>query len=71
MTFSEKVKEELVNTEGAADHCRYAELAGLWTGVKEKASENGRVELVFDRDTAAKKVFTLIKKAFNITLWTL
>ena len=69
MTFSEKVKEELVNTESSDIHCMQAELLGLLTGAEEKTDDRGCIQFIFDREAAAKKVFTLAKKAFNITLY--
>ena len=68
MTFSEKVKEELLNIDIADEQCIYAEIIGSMTGAAVKNVNDGCIQLTFDRDAAAKKVFTLIKKAFNITL---
>lgn len=64
MSFSGEVKRELEKVEPQARHCRIAELAGLsgslglaWDGPFTFQTEN---------EQAARKIFTLLQKAYNI-----
>ena len=66
MTFSTTVKEELTGVTGNARHCIIAELAAIWHFADKKRNEDGGIYLEFDTPEAARKVFTLLKKAFNI-----
>ena len=68
MTFSMKVKEELAEICGDVRHCLIAELAGLCAFARRKGQGYGGYYLEWDSSAAAKKVFTLIKKAYNITV---
>lgn len=69
MSFSGKVKEELENQVSHARHCQIAELAALINMCGSvKTAENGEITLRFqsENEAAARKCFTLCKKAFNI-----
>lgn len=69
MSFSGKVKDELVQQLNSARHCQIAETAAiLWLcGETQKRENGGCVLKVHTENTAvARKYFTLLKKAFNI-----
>ncbi len=64
MSFSGKVKEELLAQVSPARHCRIAETAGLLffgTGTSD-AEDTAPIE----NEIARRKYFTLLKKTFNI-----
>ena len=73
MSFSSKVKEELVLAEGAARHCRLAELAALASlcapaylkACPKKGTLTGR-KAHNENEIIVRKCFTLLKKTFNI-----
>lgn len=69
MSFSSKVKEELVKVLPGARHCQLAELAAIvHLGGTLSLDEEGRFEVVLhsENDTAFRKYFTLSKKTFII-----
>lgn len=69
MSFSRKVKEELLSAVGSARHCQLAELAAVFgfCGYIEDG-ENGRpiIGISTENKTISIKCFTLLKKTFNI-----
>ena len=67
MSFAAEVKEELIAKMPSAAHCRKAELCAcfIYRGV---LLSDGSVEFVTEQDAIAKKVFTFLKKSFNIGL---
>lgn len=64
MSFSGKVKEELLNNIGSSRHCQLAELAALmnFLCVEEETGLN----VVCENEALKRKYFTLLKKTFNI-----
>ncbi|CRZ35179.1 hypothetical protein DFR55_10447 [Herbinix hemicellulosilytica] len=70
MSFSKKVKDELVMQEGSARHCRLAELSAILTfgGQLIKSGDRQILKLQTENQTVARKYFTLIKKTFNINI---
>lgn len=68
MSFSGKVKEELVNVYSSSRHCQLAEIAALMEFCGRIVEEEGRlrIKIQTENKAVAKKYFTLIKKAFNI-----
>lgn len=71
LSFSSEIKQELLMQVNNSRHCRLAELAALIEFVGEiYVNENNEkiLNIVTENYFAAKKSFTLIKKAFNIVL---
>ena len=69
MSFSGNVKEELSNHWSSARHCQIAELAailGLCGSIIINSRNEYRVKVHTENKAVARKVFTLIKKTFNI-----
>lgn len=69
MSFSGKIKEELAEQSTDARHCQLAELAAI-SGMcgNFETLEGGKIRLSLQSENIAvvKKVFTLLKKTFNI-----
>ena len=71
MSFASAIRNELNGVFPTARHCVIAELAGLFlVSGYERASADGTREMVFrtEQKPTARKVFTLIHKAFKIVL---
>lgn len=69
MSFSAEVKEELARTVSASRHCQLAELAAIisFFGKLEVGSESDiSLCLQTENEAVIRKVFTLLKKTFNI-----
>ncbi len=69
MSFSGNVKEELSEHWSNARHCQIAELAailGLCGSIIINSRNEYRVKVHTENKAVARKVFTLIKKTFNI-----
>ena len=69
MSFSGNVKEELSDHWSSARHCQIAELAailGLCGSIIINSRNEYRVKVHTENKAVARKVFTLIKKTFNI-----
>ena len=69
MSFSGNVKEELSEHWSSARHCQIAELAailGLCGSIIINTRNEYRVKVHTENKAVARKVFTLIKKTFNI-----
>ncbi len=69
MSFSGDVKEELSGQWSTARHCQIAELAALLSicgSVVISSSDQYSIKIHTENITVARKVFTLIKKTFNI-----
>lgn len=69
MSFSGNVKEELSEHWSSARHCQIAELAailGLCGSLIINSRNEYRVKVHTENKAVARKVFTLIKKTFNI-----
>jgi DNA-binding protein WhiA len=70
MSFSSEVKEELAKQLSKSRHCQLAELAGLIHFAGKIVVKDGstNLEIVSEHAAIVKKCYTLIKKAFHITL---
>ena len=69
MSFSRKVKEELVNQVSPARHCAIAEFAAIFTLCgKIKRDEENQVYLQIDTEnlTVARKSYILLRNAFRV-----
>lgn len=69
MSFSGNVKEELSEHWSSARHCQIAELAailGLCGSIIINSRNEYRAKVHTENKAVARKVFTLIKKTFNI-----
>lgn len=68
MSFSGKVKEELVEQIPKARHCQLAELAALIGSCGEWNEMDGkiRIEIETENVSVVRKCFTLLEKTFNI-----
>ena len=69
MSFSGNVKEELSEHWSSARHCQIAELAailGLCGSIIINSRNEYRVKVHTENKAVARKVFTLIRKTFNI-----
>lgn len=69
MSFSGDVKDELTRVMPEARHCRMAEIAGILAiagKTAEDSSGNERILLYTENPALARKVFTILNKAFNI-----
>ncbi|HPU62817.1 MAG TPA: DNA-binding protein WhiA [Mobilitalea sp.] len=70
MSFSKKVKDELVMQEGNARHCWLAEISAILTFGGQLVKRGSRLilKLQTENQAVARKYFTLIKKTFNINI---
>ena len=70
MSFSGDVKRELAKNIPSQKHCMISELTGIITGRAPEIGGEDVKELRFRTDNfhTAKKVFTILKKSFNITI---
>lgn len=69
MSFSKKVKEELLSMTGSARHCQLAELAGIFQFcgfVEDDGGGRPAIGISTENKTISIKCFTLLKKTFNI-----
>ena len=68
MSFSSKVKSELLHHYGDARHCNIAEIAAIINLCGEVEENNGKFSLKVNTEnvSVARKYFTLLKKTFNI-----
>lgn len=69
MSFSGNVKEEISKSLSPARHCRIAELAALLSMCGSISIDTGNryhVKVHTENEAVARKVFTIIKKTFNI-----
>lgn len=69
MSFSKKVKEELLSASGSARHCQLAELAALFEFygyIEGTAHGRPAIGISTENKTISIKCFTLLKKTFNI-----
>ena len=65
MTFSQEVKEELEKHINSSRHCQLAEMAAY---VLNEAEIGESLVFKADNESLARKIFTLIKKTYNITI---
>ena len=65
MSFSAEVKNELIGKLPSAAHCRKAELCGYFV-YKGRMLPDGSLEFVTENSAISKKVFTFLKKSFNM-----
>lgn len=71
LSFSSEMKQELLMQVNNSRHCRIAELSALIEFIGQcYVNDDGEIclKIVTENNYAAKKCFTLIKKAFNIVL---
>jgi len=69
MSFSKKVKQELVNQVSSGRHCRIAEFAAIFSLCgKVKTNKVGRLSLQIDTEnlTVAQKSYILLKETFQV-----
>ncbi len=69
MSFSGKIKDELMDRYGKARHCKLAELSALvhmCGECREDADGICTIRVRTENDRVVKKCFTLIEKTFNI-----
>ncbi len=66
MSFSGKVKEELLSVISPSRHCRIAEIAALT--FYGQATCKGKKTPQIENDTVCRKCFTLVRKTFNIDI---
>ncbi|WMC94482.1 DNA-binding protein WhiA [Kineothrix sp. MB12-C1] len=69
MSFSSEVKEELAKIINSSRHCQLAELAAIicfYGKVENDGIEEKRLCLQTENEALIRKVFTLLKKTFNI-----
>ncbi len=69
MSFSRKVKEELLMATGSARHCQLAELAAIFEFcgyIEERSHCRPVIGISTENKTISIKCFTLLKKTFNI-----
>ena len=67
-TYADTVKEELLSVMGSGDHCRLTEAGAIirLAGTRDELDPGSL--LVSENGAAVRKVFTLLKKAFNINV---
>jgi|GEM_PF-5136729 len=70
MSFSKKVKDELVMHVGSARHCRLAELSAIlaFGGQLSESGSHLILKLHTENEAVARKYFTLIKKPLILIL---
>lgn len=68
MSFSGDVKKELLTVLPSARHCQLAELAAGVLLLADRSPEREALILRTENEGAANKLFTLLKKAFNIDI---
>jgi DNA-binding protein WhiA len=65
MSFSSKVKDELLGVMPGARHCKIAEIAAVYAILGERGNDAG-LSIRTENEGLARKFFTLLGKAFNI-----
>ncbi len=70
MSFSGDVKNELAGVETQARHCMIAELAAfvMLSGSVEETESGSVLRVRTENEAAARKLFTLLQRAFNIDI---
>jgi DNA-binding protein WhiA len=71
MSFSRKVKQELVNQVSPGRHCRIAEFAAIFSLCgRVRSSRSGRISLQIDTEnlTVARKSYILLKETFQVQI---
>ena len=67
MSFSQKIKEELVRAGSSSRHCMLAELAAIYDFCGKPSEEtDGKMVISSENELAVRKCFTLLKKTFNM-----
>lgn len=66
MSFSSKVKDELINIYGNARHCQIAELAAIVHFAGKNSIQARGIDIPVENEYACRKGFTLLKKTYNI-----
>jgi len=70
MSFSTKVKDELVRHTGEGRHCKIAEIAAIINICGKVRIANGElsIKVQTENPAVARKYFTILKKTFNINV---
>ncbi|MDA3846132.1 MAG: DNA-binding protein WhiA [Vallitaleaceae bacterium] len=70
MSFSTKVKDELVRHTGEGRHCKIAEVAAIINMCGKVREVDGKLSLKVQSENpaVARKYFTILKKTFNINV---
>lgn len=66
MSFSLEVKEEIAKQISSSRHCQIAEIAAYIVNFGRYSSDGISFILQTDKETVIRKVFTLLKKTYNI-----
>ena len=67
MSFSGKIKEELVRTVTLPRHCQLAEMAAIYDFCGKKSEESDeKMVISSENELAVRKFFTLLTKTFNM-----
>ena len=66
MSFSSKVKEELIEVSGNSRHCNMAELSAIVHFVGKIREDGKEIDIPVENEAAYQKAFTLLLKTFNI-----
>lgn len=66
MSFSGEVKEEIENHISTSRHCQIAEMAAYTVNFGTEAEDNKSFIWQSEREAVLRKVFTLLKKTYNI-----
>jgi len=66
MSFSSKVKEELIEVYGNARHCQIAELSSIVHFAGKIGKPLAEIDIPVENEYASRKAFTLLTKTFNI-----
>ena len=67
-SFAQKVRDELIGVIGASKARKIQELLSVWSFLGEIRAEDGAAEVRTENGALSRKVFTLLKKAFNISV---
>ncbi len=67
MSFSGNIKDELERVNAPSRHCQLAELAAIYDFCGKGSGESdGKIVISSENELAVRKVFTLLKKTFNM-----
>ncbi len=68
MSFSSKIKNELISYENKNNHCKESEVLGymLVSGIIVQKNTNNILKINIENEVLAKKYFTILQKTFNI-----
>ena len=68
MSFSNKIKEELIKHVSSSRHCQLAELAGIYHFLNRPDQNSDGEAVIFksENESLIRKCFTLLKKTYNM-----